>query len=458
VKRLVNAVTGQLALTPKTYVKRPFLVIRLLGLIRRTACSLKHLSGTFGQYSRKHSVSYDSGMATIGLRVRFRWELILCLSLAVLMPAISRARELSQSPSVAMSVTGNTGNQGSVKQAAQPSSTATATAEESEDEYRDRITNYFYKQNYERLEKEAQKAQTTKARFPGGVWKLYVFYEALNAAGRSDKATEDDWMYYQYLVQEWVKQRPDSITAQIARAEAYLNYGWHARGRGYADTVTDEGWQLFHSRVALARHGLDIAAKLKEKSPYWYEAMQHVATAQGWSKSDARDLFEQAIAFEPTYYHYYREYAGYLLPKWHGENGEAEAFAEETAKRVPGREGLFLYFEVASVIACPCGGEDASEHLQNLSWPRIKQGYKAMAQLYGTSKLKRNRYASMAFAANDLATAQRMFTEIGEDWEPAVWETRANFETTKESVAKRTARRPSQATSLVGNSRSSSPD
>jgi hypothetical protein len=28
--------------------------------------------------------------------------------------------------------------------------------------------------NYEQLEKEAQEAQTTKARFPGGIWKLYV--------------------------------------------------------------------------------------------------------------------------------------------------------------------------------------------------------------------------------------------------------------------------------------------
>jgi hypothetical protein len=238
---------------------------------------------------------------------------------------------------------------------------------------------------------------------------------------------------------------------------AYLNYGWHARGRGYSDTVTDAGGQQFRKNAAAARYVLDKAVKLKEKSPYWYEAMQHVATAEGWSKSDVRDLFEQATAFEPTYYHYYREYAGYLLPKWYGEDGEAEAFAEETAKRVQGQEGFSLYFEVASVIACPCGGEDATEHLHKLSWPRIKQGYEASTQLHGTSRLKRNRYASMAFAIDDLATAQQMFTEIGEDWEPLVWWNKANFDTTKESVAKRIALRSNQATSVAGNSRSSNP-
>jgi hypothetical protein len=401
----------------------------------------------------KASVSYDSGMATSRTRPQFRREIsILCLSLALLTPPISCPRELRQSPPVTPDVTRKTDDQGSGQQAAQPRSPTATKERESEDAYRTRITDYFYKQNYEQLEKEAEEAQTTKARFPGGVWKLYVFYEALDAAGRSNKATENDWMYYQFLTQEWMKQRPDSLTARIARAEAYLNYGGHARGDGYADTVTDDGWKLFHSRVEAARIELNRAAKLKEKSPYWYEAMQHVAKAQGWSKSDAKELFEQAISFEPTYYHYYREYAGFLLPKWYGEDGEAEAFAEETAKRVQGREGLFLYFEVVSVITCPCGGEDAAEHLKRLSWPRIKQGYEALAQLYGTSKLKRNRYASMAFSANDFATARQMFTEIGEDWEPAVWWNKTNFGKTKELVAKRAGLPLNQPNSFAGNS------
>jgi hypothetical protein len=362
---------------------------------------------------------------------------MLCLALAVLAPAISRAQDLHPSPSVPVDVTGTAGNQSSRHQAAQPSSLPAAMAEEGEDQYRSRITTYFYKQNYEQLEKEAQQARTTKARFPGGVWKLFVFYEALDAAGRNKTATDDDWMYYQQLAQEWMKQRPDSITAQVALAEAYLNFGWHARGGGYADTVTDDGWKRFHSQVELARSVLNNAAKLKEKCPYWYEAMQHVATAQGWPKSQARELFEQAVAFEPSYYHYYREYTSFLLPKWCGKDGEAEAFAAETAMNVHGREGLFLYFEIASVMACPCGGENASEHLQRLSWPRIKQGYETLEQLYGTSRLKRNRYASMAVAANDFQTAQQMFSEIGEDWEPGVWWNKANFEKTKESVLKR---------------------
>ncbi len=80
--------------------------------------------------------------------------------------------------------------------------------------------------------------------------------------------------------------------------------------------------------------------------------MQQLAIAQGWNRSQARQLLDQAVAFEPDYYHYYREHANYLLPKWYGEPGEAEAFAEEASNKVGGQEGKFVYFEIASLIMC----------------------------------------------------------------------------------------------------------
>jgi hypothetical protein len=87
-----------------------------------------------------------------------------------------------------------------------------------------------------------------------------------------------------------------------------------------------------------------------------------------------------------------------------------------------------------------------------MSWPRIKQGYEALAQLYGTSRLKRNRYASMAFAANDFGTAQKMFKEIGNDWEPAVWWTKAIFDKTRALAAKGARLPMKESTSLTENS------
>ena len=136
-------------------------------------------------------------------------------------------------------------------------------------------------------------------------------------------------------------------------------------------------------------------------------------------------LFERAIAFEPSYYHFYKEYATYLLPKWAGEPGDAEAFAEESYKRIGGKQGAFVYFEIAGTIYCDCS--DQPKPLQ-MSWTRIQEGYAYMAETYGTSNLKRNRMALLAFQAGDRAVAREMFAQICDQWNPDTWRSKAHFE------------------------------
>jgi hypothetical protein len=157
--------------------------------------------------------------------------------------------------------------------------------------------------------------------------------------------------------------------------------------------------------------------------------MQMVAIAQGWDKTQARELLEQASASEPGYYHYYREYANFLQPRWYGEEGEVEAFAEEISNRVGGQEGDFLYFEIASLLACQCDPDKNA--LQNMSWPKIKLGYAALEQLYGVSDLKRNRFASMAVKAGDKPAAREALADIGDNWEKSVWVSSAKFQNAK---------------------------
>jgi hypothetical protein len=179
----------------------------------------------------------------------------------------------------------------------------------------------------------------------------------------------------------------------------------------------------------MASATLADAARLKEKCPYWYEVMQTVALAQGWDKSQSRELMEQAVAFEPDYYHFYREHANSLQTKWNGDEGELESFAEEVSNRVGGEKGDILYFEITSLKACQCDAE--KDAMQNMSWPRIKLGYAAMEQMYGVSSLKRNRFASMAVKAGDKEAAKTEFAVIGTEWNKEVWKKNSEFENAK---------------------------
>ena len=311
---------------------------------------------------------------------------------------------------------------------AAPATPPVQTSEQSQEAYRLEISQYLANDDFSRLEKAADKARSDKSRFPGGIWKLYVFYEGVTAPLGGDAASDAAWQTHIAKLQRWGSVYPQSITARVALADAYFGYGWLARGSGFANTVSDDGWKLMNERVEKARLTLVDAASLTAKCPYWYEVMQHVARAQGWDKAKARALLEQAVAFEPGFYHFYREHANYLLPRWFGEDGEAEAFAEEVSNRVGGKEGAFLYFEMATVLNCLCKGED---HMTTMSWPKIKEGYAALGELYGTSKLKRNRFAMMAAKAADKSAAQQMFAEIGDNWEAGTWIKRSAFENAK---------------------------
>jgi len=299
---------------------------------------------------------------------------------------------------------------------------------DNEGEYRSQVAAFLVQKDFGQLEQLARDARVGKTRFAGGIWKLNAFYQATSEP-IVPGANDADWEFLIATLKEWAEVRPNSVTPRVALADTYVKYADKARGGGYADTVSETGWKLDDQRLQLAASTLLEAARLKEKCPFWYEVMQQVALGQGWSKPEARELFDRATAFEPSFYHYYREYANFLQPKWYGEPGEAEALADDAYTRVPGPEGKFIYFEIASLLTCQCDSDDSD--MQNLSWPKIQEGYTALGQLYGYSVLKRNRYAHMAVEARDKRAAAATFAAIGDDWDHEVWRSDQQFEQAK---------------------------
>lgn len=320
-------------------------------------------------------------------------------------------------------------------------SSAPPSSEELQDRYMREIKLLLDQGNLDRLEKEADGARRNKTRFPGGVWKLYVFYEALGEPAGGSQASDAEWVGLIETLRRWTEIKPESVTARVALAQAYLGWGYKARGHAYSYKVTEQGWMLLGERLQFASLALKQAAGLKAKCPHWYVVLLNVARTQGWEKAHVRAVFEKAIAFEPDYYHYYREYALYLMPKWAGEDGEAEAFAQQASNRISGKQAAFIYFEIATVLNCSCG--DRGRHLDNMSWPKIKEGYAALEELYGVSNRKLNRFAYLAVLARDRAAASEAFKRIGENWDAEIWRSEENFE-----YFKVLAKRPANASSV----------
>jgi len=296
---------------------------------------------------------------------------------------------------------------------------------ETEPQYRAEIQPLIANSQFDTLEEAAGRARSSKERVTGGAWKLYLFFEVVSTPATGDRATEWEWTYRLAQLEKWVAARPQSITARVALAQAYLGYAWFARGGGFADTVSKSDWELFGTRLGQAANTLKEAQNLSAQCPHFYYVTQGLARAQGWPLEAMREAFERAIAFEPSYYHYYRDFAFTLLPKWYGGEGDAEAFAEESARRIGGREGDFVYFEIASLIYCQCG--TPPEH-PSLSWPKIQKGFAVMEEKYGATMLKINRFASLAYLYKDREVAKRALERVGPDWEISAWGKRSTFD------------------------------
>jgi tetratricopeptide (TPR) repeat protein len=298
-------------------------------------------------------------------------------------------------------------------------------ATETEEQYRAEILPLIASNRFDTLEEAAGRARSSKERVTGGTWKLYVFYDVVSTPAVGNRATERDWTDCLARLKRWVAARPQSITARVALAQAYFGFAWFARGSGFAGTVSESDWKVYSDRLDQASKALNEAQNLTAKCPQFYFVTQLLASAQGWPVEAQRKVFDRAIAFEPSYYHYYREFAYSLLPIWYGEEGDSEAFAEESARRIGGREGAFTYFELATVIYCQCG--ETAEH-PTLSWPKIQEGFAVMEEEYGATTVKSNRFALLAYLFKDREVAKRALERVGENWDVSTWCKRSTFD------------------------------
>lgn len=284
----------------------------------------------------------------------------------------------------------------------------------------------FDNHQWTELDSLAERLRSQRLRFQGGGWQLHVLYCILstNCANiQSDAA----WERRIATLQDWIRYSPSSPTPRIALADAYQEFAWKGRGTGFADTVAPEGWKLFDERVQKARQVLEESEEIGRSDPEWCDARLRVAISQGWSRAEVEALADEALRKEPGYFYVARVVANYLLPKWYGAPGDTDQFVDAAADKIGGAEGDATYFFVAEILLVD---EDRCSDCSPpaMSWTRIRRGYAAIERLYGINNYELNALAFLAVHAGDAQTAQQAFNKIGENWDPDVWGTKAQFE------------------------------
>lgn len=187
------------------------------------------------------------------------------------------------------------------------------------------IEQHLNNEEFDELEKIADKLTKGKDRFPGGDWMIDRFYEAIQPP-TGYETVKINWPERIAKLKKWIQQKPDSIYANVALGSAQVGDAWDARGTGFGDEVTDDQMSKFKVKLKEAEATLNKMSEKRNNCVHWYRAMQTVGLGSGYYPDVMADLLNQAIAVEPLYWSVYNGHAVYLLPRWYGDEGEWVSF------------------------------------------------------------------------------------------------------------------------------------
>ena len=145
----------------------------------------------------------------------------------------------------------------------------------------------------------------------------------------------------QNLVDSWLEERPDSVTARVLELQVSLDRAWAARGGGFAKTVTDERWKQFEEKLRVAGEQLQVALQgPAAEDPHLYVVAISWVLGTGAPKAEMEKLFNAGLALQPGYLELYGAKFNFLLPRWYGSREELATFVKSAKPEVVGR--LFI--------------------------------------------------------------------------------------------------------------------
>lgn len=285
--------------------------------------------------------------------------------------------------------------------------------------------------NFERLEKQFRTALATMERNKDGE---YLLHELMHDIGPDYSDDASLFKPYIQAIEKWIETYPDSEIAYMCMGNAYYNYGYNARGTGYAHEVPRKNWKLFRKRVKIAA---EFTLKSLEIDPNNNIALnQMISIAKhhpDWPDSQMEEWFLRAISVDPSDVKFYRTKLFYLVPKWGSSDNERFQFARKTVETAPENS-------MAPVILATAHWEKYledcdPEYFKNRAvWREMQHLYDELVRRFPESNKRHNWYARTAYLAGDFAVAKREFNLIGENWGKDVWETYDNFDSHRQYV------------------------
>ena len=214
------------------------------------------------------------------------------------------------------------------------------------------------------------------------------------------------WRIYKTLEPVLTNDFKDSSFALLAKGRAYLTYAWMARGSGYADTVSENGWQLLTERLQIAADALERAWAANPQDPSICLEMMHVELGQGKNRNRLETWFNRGMKLNPSSYNIWYAKLEYLRPRWYGSIPEMVTFGWESMTNSDWADSVRLglanaHYEASREMP---DREQMKAYLQKTNvWSDIRTNFEYFFKLYPQQTGYRHNYARFAQRAGDSA-------------------------------------------------------
>lgn len=222
-----------------------------------------------------------------------------------------------------------------------------------------------------------------------------------------------------FLAQEPVLHRnwPKSHIPHLFMGKFWTTYAWNARGSGYAEKVTNEGWKLFEDRLSKADTELAKAWKINPKDERIALNMISVELGQGKGRARMEEWFQHAMTINPESYSACTAKLHYLEPKWHGSAEAMLAFGRECVASTvwKGTVPLALaeaHWDLASYVKEP--DLKKAYWKQPGVWKDIESAYSRFFVLNPEAVSQRHAYAAYAYRCEEWTVLRTQLKLLGE--------------------------------------------
>lgn len=270
-----------------------------------------------------------------------------------------------------------------------------------------RVGSYFASdaaESYQVFEDWCSSYTQGKTKQLDGRWVIDLYLAGFEDYFTLETSKINSWDDDHQKVRKWRSMYPQSACAPIVEAGFWITYAWYARGGGYANSVTPEGWQLFIERLNKADNILEESKSLASVNPVWYTAKIYTGLGLQKPKGDMISTLMSGLAVFPDYFQSSFVMTLHLLPKWGGSWREIDAFVRAVVDTTEKTQKKMIYARLYWYVS-QMGGSSAKFFDETLvDWHLMKNGFDDLIAFYPKSAWNLNNYASFACRANDKET------------------------------------------------------